>query len=539
MEGATAAVRRWVVTVLLATAVAAGILHPLWRPGYVLLVDLVFGPRPAPVRGDFSAPVGLVQATLTTLLGGQWGGRLLLLATMTLCLVAPVVMVRTAPWYARAIAGLLATFNPWVYARLVEGQFGVIAAAAMLFLCVDAARRLVARPGPRTAAYLALASCAMVAFDPHFGPMLAAVGAIAAASSKPWRAAGVWPWVAAAAGPIAILGLVEALPFFAGDGHNSYRMVAGFGRADFAVFRSSADPVFGLVPGLVGLQGYWAERLSRFPAAMAGAPWWPLSWGIVVLSALAGAAFHRAHRWVLVAGLAGLGVSASTALPGGVDTAAWLAARIPLLAAYREPEKWSALWLLALVILTVDLVEEVRRRGMGSVSSRAAAPALAYLMGISIILPGGVGVLAGIPTVIKPAEYPSDWASAGRFLRDEVPAGSLVVVLPWHAYERLGFVDGRLVSNPAAVYFGGRLLVPDDIEIAGRLTDDLATADLATASVGRPMHRCALADAVRARGARWVVVEPTEGAASNLSDLQACGFSVRIGGAGRVSVLRA
>jgi hypothetical protein len=221
-----------------------------------------------------------------------------------------------------------------------------------------------------------------------------------------------------------------------------------------------------------------------------------------------------------------------------VDAAAWAAARLPLLAVYREPQKWSALWLLALVVLGAEAVGAVRVRELAHGARVVVAPALAYLLALSVVLPAGLGIAEGWAVAVRPSGYPADWAAAAAYLRANVPPDDVVVVLPWHAYERLDIAAGRLVSNPAVVVFPGRLLVPNNAEIPGRLTDDAATLDIASASVGGEAG-CELADAVRAHGARWAVVEPADGAEADRGRLAACGFTVVQGRPGQVEVLRA
>jgi hypothetical protein len=87
------------------------------------------------------------------------------------------------------------------------------------------------------------------------------------------------------------------------------------------VLPSVASDDYGLIVNLVGLYGYWGERIGRFPLATGGARWWPLTTAVILGAALLGAWLRRDRIWLLLCGLIGLMLSASTALPSGVDAA--------------------------------------------------------------------------------------------------------------------------------------------------------------------------------------------------------------------------
>ena len=57
------------------------------------------------------------------------------------------------------------------------------------------------------------------------------------------------------------------ISFFVDDERGGYATVQQFTRADFVFFRSVTSDDYGLIPNLIGLYGYWAERLGRFPLA--------------------------------------------------------------------------------------------------------------------------------------------------------------------------------------------------------------------------------------------------------------------------------
>ena len=527
----------WVLAVALPLAISLVCLRSFTSDGYLLQVDIVFGPRPGPVPAGLGAPVGLLQAAAVELLGGEVAGRLYAAGALFLAGFAPMVLLRRAPWYARCAGALVGALNPWVYDRMVEGQWGIVVAAAGLFLWVAAWEALQASPGGRRALVLALAGAGVAAFAPH---MLGPVAVLAIAGglwTRIWRDRARLVWTGASFAMLGLLLSYGVVSFLLSDEAGGYGTVKQFTRADFTFFRSVSSDDYGLLANLAGLYGYWGERVGRFALANEDAPWWPLTSAVIVAAALAGAWLQRRRAWLLAGGLVGLAVSAGTALPGGLDAAVWLADRIPLAGAYREPQKWSALWLLALVTLSAGAVQSIAERARRS--RTGAAPALAYVLILCALLPAGLMQIRSVPSIVDPVPYPAYWYRTQAYLMDAVPDDEPVVVLPWHLYQPLVASEGRLVANPAHVFFPGELVVPQNLEIPGRFTDVASRYDRIGAVIERRGHAsCAVARAIRAEGLRWVLVLDGMEAREATGALRRCGFSLVQGRPGQTAVLQ-
>jgi hypothetical protein len=527
----------WVLAVALPLAISLICLRSLTGDGYLLQVDIVFGPRPAPVPTGLGAPVGLLQAAAVELLGGEIAGRLYAAGALFLAGFAPMVLLRRARWYARSAGAFLGALNPWVYDRMVDGQWGIVVAAAGLFLWVAAWEALQASPGARRALVLALAGAGVAAFAPHMLGPVALLAIAAGLWTRIWQDRGLLVWTGASFAMLVVLLLYGVVSFLVSDEAGGYGTLEQFTRADFTFFRSVSSDDYGLIANLAGLYGYWGERVGRFALANEDSAWWPLTSAVIVAAALVGAWLQRRRAWLLVSGLAGLALSASTALPGGVDAAVWLAERIPLVGAYREPQKWSALWLLALVTLSAGAVESVAERT--GRSRTGAAPAFAYVLVLCALVPAGLMQIRSVPTIVDPVQYPGYWYRTEAYLMDAVPEDDPVVVLPWHLYQPLVASEGRLVANPASVFFSRELVVPQNLEIPGRFTDVTSRYDRIGAVIERRGHAsCAVAGAIRGEGLRWVLVLDGMEAREATAALRRCGFSLVQGRPGQTAVLR-
>jgi hypothetical protein len=532
---ASPSVRAWGRSVVIPLGLGLICLRSLVHVGYLLQLDVVFGPRPAPLTLGFGTPVALLQNAGVELLGGALTGRLYALATVFLAGFAPMVLLRRQPWFAQTAGGVVGMLNPFVYERLVEGQWDVVNAASALFLWIAAWEGLQTRPGPRPALLLAFCTVLVGAFDAHaLGPVLV-LTVVAVLWQRLWRRRAAVVWTAASFAIAAVVFSYPAVAFFV-DNRAGYAAVQQFTRADFEFFRSVSSGDYGLIPNLVGLYGYWGERIGRFPVASQDAPWWPATTALLVGAALAGAWLCRARAWLLVCGVVGLAASASTALPGGVDAATWLAQRLPLVAAYREPQKWSALWLVALVTLSAGAAGALGKRQR---PGAWAGPALAYALVMCALFPAGLAQIRNAPSIVKPLRYPAYWSRTARFLDRTVPADERIVVLPWHLYQPLVPSEGRTVANPASVFFPGRLVVPHNLEIPGRFSEVTSPYDRIGSVIERRGYRsCAAARAIRRAGVRWALVLDGAEAGEIVRAFRDCGFGLVQGFPGRTAVLR-
>jgi hypothetical protein len=504
----------------------------VFRDGYLLQLDIGFGPRAWHVGWGFSAPVEALESALVHSVGGELAGKVFAVGSLFAVGFGPMFLFRRSIWYAQCAAGCLGALNPFVYDRMIEGQWFVVVATGGLFLWLAAWEALQRRPSLHRAALLALCAAGIAVFDPHFLGPVALLMVAGGAAARIWRDRERLRWTAASIALLALFLLPGVVRFFVGRSSGGYESVRQFTRADFEFFRAASSPDYGLVVNLLGLFGYWGERIGRFPLAHGGHGWWPLATAVIVAAAVAGAYLDRGRAWLLVCGLIGLAISASTALPGGVDAASWLAARVPLVGAYREPEKWSGVWLLAVSVLAATAVEALPRVRW------LPAPALAYLLVLVTLLPVGVSQARALPTIVRPVRYPDYWYATKDFLARNVPEDEPVAVLPWHLYQSLYVSEGRLVANPARVFFPGRLVTPNNLEIPGRATEITSGFD----RIGLVAERagvCAVGREIRRLGIRWIVVLDSGESRATANALRGCGWILVEGRPGRTAVLRA
>jgi len=524
----------WIRAVALPAGLSLLVLRAVLGPGYLLQVDAVFGPRLQPLTWSFSSPLQVAVAVLHAVAGSATGA-ICFLAALFLAGLGPMVLARGRPWWVQCLAGLIGALNPFVYARLVEGQWSIVAATGLLFLWVAAWERLAAAAGRGAVAGLASCTVAVAAASPNMLGPLALLALLGLLWQRPWRDPAVRRRLLTGLGVSAAALLYGVLAFFVSQGGDSFTAVRGFGRADFVAFRSAPDPHWGLLPALAGLYGEWAERVGRFPVATAAAPWWPVASGLLVLATLFGTWRARQRSWLLVAGVLGLLLSALTATGWGLDLAVAAAHRLPLLAAWREPQKWLALWLLAVATLAPEsLVPRGLRRGTAAGWGVAAAAAA---MAAAVLLPGGVTELQRTSSIVRPVAYPPDWMAAEEAVALEVAPRERVAVLPWHLYAELPFT-GRLAANPAPVLFREPLLASSDPEIPGSPPQPSPAGIGALSLADSDPVPCALADALRAAGVHWAVVEDVGGGEQNRRRLVACGFHPVSGTSGQTTLLQ-
>jgi hypothetical protein len=501
-------------------AVTAITLRSLAQPGFLVQIDTAFGLRTVPGDWSFYAPVRLLTELGQITIGGALTGRIVVSAALFMCGFSAMILLRDQPWWAQAPAGLLAMLNPFVYDRLVEGQWGVVIATAGLLLLVAAWLSMRRSPRPAAAVWLALSVLLTLAFSADFAGILLLLVVGLAFYAADWRNPVFRRWTLAAGAGAAGLSAYGVLAFFLSTSPASYQQVTHFGPADFSTFRSTPAPGFGVFPALAGLYGEWSERLGRYLVADMQYPWWVGSTTVLVALAMVGALLDLGLGWLIALGVIGLIASASTATGPGLNLVITAAQHIPILGVYREPQKWDVLWLLALVVL----VPAGAVRGAGWLRKRipqlgAAATALvAAGVAAAVLAPAGWTALTATSTVVSPVQYPASWYAAAAYMKANVPTAEAVAVLPWHLYETLPFI-GRTTADPAPVFFPGNLVRSLDPELPGQRPQDPISA------ASQNGYDCSLADALRGAGiGRALVLEDAPDGAAAAATLGECGF---------------
>lgn len=463
-------------------------------PGYWLFGDMVFVPeqpwKEAWLGLDGSlpraVPMDALVSVVTQVVPGSWVQRGLLVGGFLLGGLGIGKATRDHAWYARAAAITLLLWNPWVYERLLIGQWAILLGYLALPWVVLAARRLRADPR-RGWAESAVAVTVAAICSPSSGVMAVAVLAVLGLTRdrRTWVVTGLVGLVA---------NLTWVVPALTAD---TVRVSAD---GVFAGFAARAESGAGLVASLASLGGIW--KTSILPEARTSAVLVVLSC-LLTVAAVAGlrrAAREHPGEWPRLAalGLGALVVAAAPALPGGAEALEDLAGRVPGVALLRDSHRFLAPLGVVLAIGAAGAATAVRER------VRPKREALWAVVGLVVAAPVLLlpALAWGAAGELERSTYPDEWAEVAAALGDDP---GRVVVLPWAgAYRGYDWNHRRAVLDPAPRYFPGEVLVDDRV----LLDDDAVPAeDPRVEEVRRALAAADPAAALRAIDVRWVLVE--------------------------------
>ncbi|MEA2634903.1 MAG: hypothetical protein QOH92_1670 [Chloroflexota bacterium] len=474
---------------LWASAITAIVAAPWLTPGFIFGTDWP-GPRffrwPAELSG--SAPIEALLSLVSSLVSAELTGKLLILACLFVAASTAYFAVPFGDFVPRAAASLIYVLNPFVYGRLHYGQFFLLAAYAVLPLVALRTYRLLAAPTFLRAIWLAATVTVVGSLAVHLllpvGLLLssAVVAALISQRVSPRYVVRLGSRLAVASVAMLAAGSYWLIPYLAGKSYES-QIIAGAGPADLAAYRAVGDPTFGLVPNLLGLYGFWAEGVHRFPPMKGFVP----GWFAVLLALLALAAIGttillvtrnevvRGFRWwiaaLVVTAIIGLFLEVAAVVPQLAPVVGWLDSVFPPYRGMRDSGKWAAI--LAMVYAQLIPLGVVGIRSWLSrvatrkkLSETGGALVAAIALGLPIYY--GNGLLYGMHGQIQPSNYPQGWYAADRLM----VADSLhdrALFLPWHLYLRLSFVRNvnSVIATPAPTFFAIPIVASGDPEVPG------------------------------------------------------------------------
>lgn len=474
--------------------VALLLLGPLLLPGFILTLDMVFAPQlrlPADVTSSYLLHAAL--HVLGWLLPADMVQKLLLFIILVLAGLGAHRLARSrwlgmtdgAPVYT---TGLLYMVNPFTYERFIAGQYNVLFGYALLPWLMLALLVFVSRPGWRTAVGVAgwlllisIVSIHSIVPAAIIVSLFVARQLVGLRGRRP-RQLRLVKYVALLAAGCLVGSSYWLIPLAMGNGSQA-ELISSFSLQDRQAFATVGDSVAGRLLNVLHLQGLWAEKRVLFVLPQAVLPMWLWGtgvlflWGLVIIGSRS--LWRRGQRGLLTVLLACVGLGA--VLGAGFGNA-WFA-QLPLLAGYREPQKFVMLVALGYALLA----------GFGLAASLAWAERRKHELLSGGLLPAALL----LPFVVTPcfmwaangqlqaADYPAGWyainqrlvaerskvntindASANNFTETD----ARILFLPWHSYLHTNFA-GRIIANPAPKFFDVPLLVSGDPELGGAAYD--------------------------------------------------------------------
>lgn len=434
-------------------AVALAILLPLLGPGYVLTLDMIFTPHVRyPLNLDNLWPFHAVMNTLGLMVPSQVLEKLMLLGIFAGAGLGMHRLVPAESQWARYAAGVLYVINPFTYARLMAGQYLVLAGYALMPWFLAALMRFVRKPGRGSAWPLTAWALAIGFVSLHYLGFALLAGLLALGiwsfreRRRPRELKRLTLWSGGVGLAVLLINSFWLIPLLL---HRTPQagLIGSFGDAYFLSFRTISDHIFGQMLNTLALYGFWGDDQGQYllPKVVIGW-WWLLALTILVVAGVGAVKKWRRDRFGIALTLALLvvGLVLTQGIMGSpfAPLNHWLETHVLAYRGYREPGKFVGLIALAVAYCF----------GLGAdwLLSRTKAD---WLPGLFVALP-----LVYTPTMLWGAagqlhavNYPADWYALNRHL-DAEHSSAKVLFLPWREYMRFGFA-GRIIANPAPRFF--------------------------------------------------------------------------------------
>jgi hypothetical protein len=480
------------------TILAFCILGPLLKPGYILTWSMVAGP------GNFSmytlygfeewahslypgsAPFDLLFLGLQSFLPAWFGQKILLLLVFFLSGLGAYRLVGLARVgeSGKYYAGFLYAVNPFIYTRLLAGQWWLCLGYALTPLALWAFNVFLRSPSFRTSSLCVLLTSLVGIVYPQGLLLLMGLYMITGIMSMiyaPFSFSQLRKtviWLVPAAGLFFLVNCYWLIPLITAKG-TLYHQISDGDRLQFAATSVTSR---GLLFDIASMHGFWR---SGYIYAIDLLPLWEVWFLVVLFLAVLGAtvhafratgqyqAEHERYRqyqttslciaWILALFLAA--GAASEVLRPGYE---WLWDHVELLKGFRDSQKFVGVICLAYAFLGglgIQRVEEFLRPSLNGLKKWLTRGLLAFLVVVPFVY---TFTIFGFYNQVGSTDYPDGWYTAKEYFDQDVDEFR-VLFLPWHwfmDYEWLPNRSKRLM-NPGPSFFSQQVLHSDDHEVVG------------------------------------------------------------------------
>lgn len=444
------------------------IIGPWLRPGFILTLDMVFGPM-EPTPNDefygFDPPVlgakyipESIHAVLAAVISPDWSqkvvlGLIFLAAGIGAHLLAPV---RGSP--AKLFAGTFYTLNPFVYARILAGQWFVLAGYAALPFAIWATVRALRSRSPKDWLVVALL-LSVTAFNAQMFVLgVVSVSAVMFAWSIKHRQRSVLSGLVLLTVATLLLNLYWIVPALQSD----QTVLQQIDQRDLDAFAPISQFGSAFI-SITGLYGFWRDGYE-YPVTQSAAFYFliiPIIW-------LAVFAVISKWRTPLVSALAALGIAGLVLAPGISGPFDWLFRflfeNVPFFNGFRDSHKFAVLIALTYAVLGAVGLEAILENVRMGPAIQRRVQFIAPVLLLVITAAYTYTALLGFGGRLQPVSYPDDWQQAQDVL-DREAGESSILLLPWNTYMEYPWLpnEEKSARTLAKAYFSQSLIFPKSV----------------------------------------------------------------------------
>lgn len=461
--------------ILLSFLAACVVLWQLLASGYILTMDMIFGPNMNLVIDGSgfvnTLPTKYLLAFITYISNGWLAEKILLLAIFFLLFYLPLHFFKNIfglrnTQGAEYVASLFFAVNPFVYERFLAGQWSVLFGYALLV---------------PFGAYL-IEFCKNCSYKNIF-KILAIVILIGLVSTHILVISVIVAIFACLAN---LIGNKDGLIFikrclFLGLALlicSSYWIIpailsnttplATFGPEHWEVFKTAGNGYLGTLGNVLTLHGFWGEHekwISRFIIPSDGG--WifmtaSMSFFALVFAGVCVGLKDRSlrNKVIFIISTMLLAIIFSCGIGEGIfrNINLWIFEHITFWSGFRDTEKWSALIVLGYAFFV----------GLGSMKilsyfkqPKYSRIVLYVLLAIPLFYTPMM--LFGFAGQLKAVQYPNSWNEVNSVLKQEKNCRALF--LPWHEYYSLKFNNDILTGNVSRSYFDCDIVRGQNMEL--------------------------------------------------------------------------
>lgn len=430
------------------------ILWHLLLPGYVLTLDMVWGPTTFPLAWVVQKVV-LIVIPLTSYLG------------MYFLFVSTVGGSKSGALFA----SILYTVNPFTYARFMAGHYLLLLGYAVLPIIVLALIRFLRNPTRRRSLDVTLLMALSLFISLHIffiESLLVIVILVVYTVLQPYHLRRILTSSIPIIPLLLLLNMFWILPEVF-QGGQSTQLLNNINYLDLQAFTSrtwGAGP--NVLFSVVSLHGFWLpfNYVSNY------LPFWQVFFVIILLVAVFGFVSKSRNteekvlkRSMMILAIISASLATGIASPFFGPVFQFLFDNLVFLRGFREPQKFVALLVLAYSYLGgIGVVEISKKINHETILQwRNIIPSV--LLSIALVTPIAYGsnMFFGFGGELRSIDYPADWYEANNEINLD-NGENKILFLPWHLYMSYSWV-GRNIASPSSVFFDKPVIHAENIEV--------------------------------------------------------------------------